>query len=120
MGQFQMHGRGVNDVGELQGSNEMRDQFPEVHLLGRPLVDPTPSGPVDRQGQEHGGSWLVSEPFGRIAKGQNGLASTRLRLAWPEGTATSSSWSSNNGGWYPREAMEGDTPVAAETNKLWA
>ncbi|TWW78921.1 Ubiquitin carboxyl-terminal hydrolase 26 [Takifugu flavidus] len=42
----------------------------------------------------------------------------RRMLACTEGTATSSSWISNNGGWYPRNALKGDSPVDAETTKL--
>ena len=31
---------------------------------------------------------------------------------WSVGTATSSFWAGNTGGWYPREASKGETPVA--------
>ena len=34
-------------------------------------------------------------------------------LAQTNGTATLLSWGSNRGGWYPSEAMKGDTPVQA-------
>jgi len=42
----------------------------------------------------------------------------RRRWSWTEGTETSDSWRENSGGWYPREASNGDLPVAAQVKVL--
>lgn len=72
-----MHSRGVKDVVDLKGSNEMRSQFPST-CRGRSLVKSRPYVPVDRQGLEYSGSWPVSETVGRNAEGQNGPVSTHF------------------------------------------
>jgi len=42
----------------------------------------------------------------------------RRRWLWTEGTETSDSWKENSGGWYLREASNGDLPVAAQVKAL--
>lgn len=42
------------------------------------------------------------------------------KLTRTDGTATSLSWYLNSSGWYPRDIMNGETPVAADTLALCA
>lgn len=44
----------------------------------------------------------------------------RRRFAWTDGIATSLSWYSNSSGWYPRDAMNGETFVTVNTLELCA